>query len=83
MFAFFLATAMATHPVVVDNPPFRRSAEHQVLHLDVETLAEAQAIRHAVLTGWSWSPSDDVVIEPMADAKGQRFYCVHLAGQED
>lgn len=61
--------------------PFTRPETTQVLHLDVETLADAQSIRHAVLVGWT-RPGDDVVMEPMEDESGRKFFCVHLEDRE-
>lgn len=61
------------------NSGFDRRADAQVMHLDVASQGEADAIRRTVLSGWSRSADEDVVVERMADAEGREFYCVKLA----
>lgn len=77
-----LTVASLTVTAIPQSTAFDRQPETQVLHLDVGDLDEARAVRLAVLSAWSRTSDDDVIIEPMADAAGRRFYCVHLARQE-
>ncbi len=80
------AAALVIAVAAAENAPaqnFERNPQTQILHLDVGDLNEAKRVRLAVLDAWSHSPTDDVVIEPMADAQGHKFYCIKLARQED
>lgn len=55
----------------------RSTGSNQVLHLDVETEADADGIARAIQTHWSQGYDDYVEVERMSGPGGE-FYCVKL-----